>query len=216
MLENFLCGARYRSLFFCEEFQQFPLPAPTWRTTAPGMQQVTMMTTVICRFLPPQWDACIAICSTDWFSWRVSLSQFKGPSVLERQRVLNAIWTFLLRLPSWQQGGKVRSDRLSARALSSSSTDFYEVERKQQRNRSAEAAEFDKWAWKCHPCRGGGSHRWLNNLQVVLLFILTLSFFLWLDTLPPSQFELSSQYSLCTPLDFGGVGPGMIPTNPKS
>lgn len=57
----------------------------------------------------PSETAAYALRSTDWFSWRVSLSQFKGPSVLERQCVLNAIWTFLLRLHSWQQGGRVLS-----------------------------------------------------------------------------------------------------------
>lgn len=111
--------------------------------------------------------AAYAICSTDWFSWRVSLSQFKGPSVLERQCVLNAIWTFLLRLHSWQQGGRVHSLAQIVCSHSFIFIDwFYEVERKQQSKRSAKAAEFDKWPWKCHPCRGGGSHRWLNNFRL--------------------------------------------------
>lgn len=74
--------------------------------------------------LLPTETAVYAICSIDCFSWRVSLLQFLGTVGASTPRVLSAIWTFLLKLPSWQRGGKFLSDRSSARTLSSSSTDL--------------------------------------------------------------------------------------------
>lgn len=162
-----------------------------------------MMTTTIRRSLsPPRWlhtQSSVLIV----FFVKSLTATILGTVDAWTPRVSNVIWTFLSRLHGRWRGGQAPSDRLSARTLSSPSTDFAKLRKnagatEAPRRQSLTSQRENTICAKAEPVIIDSiTFRLFSYLSS---HCLSFNYFTWLFLL------MRSQYGVCTPLSLGALG----------